>query len=99
MTEPPPPPELWGGLIAVDLPAVAQLRWTGLETLVDARNEKLPFLVKKKLRLAAEANLRNAWLQDLGRPASAEARLDALTIEPTLEADRVRFAILGDPGR
>jgi hypothetical protein len=65
---------------------------------VDARNEKLPFLVKKKLRLAAEANLRNAWLQDLGRPASAEARLDALTIEPTLEADRVRFAILGDPG-
>jgi hypothetical protein len=96
---PTPPPELWGGLVAVDLPAVAQLRWTGLETLLDARNEKMKPLVSESVRLGAEASLRNAWLDDLGHPTSPADRVKALTIEPDAEgAESVRFVILGDPG-
>jgi hypothetical protein len=97
-----PPAERWGEVPAVDLPPIESLRWTRLDTLFSARNERLP-LIRDWVRLLAERELREAWLEQLGRPRGAAARVEALTVEPELEPGReppatIRFAVLGDPG-
>jgi hypothetical protein len=96
------PEERWGAAPAVDLPPIESLRWTRLDTLFSARNERLPF-IGERVRLRAERELREAWLEQLGHPRDPAARVAALTVEPELDEDReppakVRFAILGDPG-
>ncbi len=93
-----PRPELWGKLPAVDLPAIEPLKWTSLDALLDARNEKV---IGEKIRREAEWRLREAWLSQLGYAKDVAVRAEQLTIafdRAHPEPEVTRFAIIGDPG-
>jgi hypothetical protein len=92
------PEERWGELPAVDLPALEPLKWTSLDALTSARNERI---TKKSVRREAEWRLREAWLGDLGYADQVEERVEQLTIRAAPadpEPAVTRFAILGDTG-